>query len=62
MKRDRPWLIAIGVLLILYLGIASAVFAFRHPWATETERFLHTWDAICFRHVPYDTMRPRGER
>jgi hypothetical protein len=37
--------------LVLWLVVAHAVFAFRHPWATDTQRFLHTFDALLFRSV-----------
>lgn len=53
--------IIIGAIVaaVLYLIVASATFSLRHPWATETERFLHTWDVLTFQKVPYNEMRPR---
>lgn len=48
-----------GLIFVAWVVIAEIVFAFRHPWASETERFLHIVDAMKFRKVPYETMRPR---
>lgn len=47
------------VAAVLWLAISSAVFRFRHPWASETEVILHIPDAIMLRQVPYAEMRPR---
>jgi hypothetical protein len=52
-------LVLVGIAMILYLAVSSIAFGFRHPWATETERFLHTWDAICWRTISYKDMRPQ---
>lgn len=49
-------LIALGV---VYVGLACAVFAFRHPWMTQTERILHLPTAVRFGTVPYQEARPR---
>lgn len=53
----------IGILAVLaflmWWFVASAVFAVRHPWATSTERTIHTGDALMFRQIPYNEMRPR---
>lgn len=49
----------VGVALLVYLAFASIVFQFRHPWMTETERFLYTWEAITFGTVEYAEARPR---
>jgi hypothetical protein len=47
------------VVALLWMAICSLVFRFRHPWATETEVILHLPDAVMWREVPYDEMRPR---
>lgn len=52
-------IVGIVVTAVLYYVVALSVFHFRHPWATEMEDFLHTWDALNFRRIPYDAMRPR---
>lgn len=57
--KDR--LLALGFLLLCWMLVAEGVFAIRHPWATDTERFIHTFDALTFRFVPYRQMRPRDE-
>jgi hypothetical protein len=44
---------------VAYLIVASVVFRFRHPWMTDTERIVHTIDALTFRSVPYHDARPR---
>jgi hypothetical protein len=49
-------------LVLLYVVLAFTVFSFRHPWATGTEKFLCTWDALTFQKVPYEVMRPREAR
>lgn len=49
----------IGVMLIAWFMVANVVFAFRHPWATQTERLIHIADAVLFRKVPYSEMRGR---
>jgi hypothetical protein len=45
------------LLFIVYWAIAAQVFAFRHPWATKTEQFLYTKEALLFRTVSYKEMR-----
>ena len=40
-----------------YFMIANTVFAFRHPWATDMERFLHVGDALMFKKISYKEMR-----
>jgi len=37
------------VLTIFYVAAALAVYAFRNPEATETQRLLHFWDALTFK-------------
>lgn len=44
---------------IFYYVYAQTVFAFNHPWMTETERFVYSWEALTFQTVPYSTARPR---
>jgi hypothetical protein len=45
------------LLCIVYWAIAAQVFAFRHPWATKTEQFLYTKEALLFRTVSYKEVR-----
>jgi hypothetical protein len=45
----------------MYLIIASIVFAFRHPWATDMERFIHIGDALMFNKISYKEMRGEYE-
>jgi hypothetical protein len=47
------------LVVVLYVATAFVVFGLRHPWMTETEKFLCTFDAMAFRKVPYEVMRPR---
>ena len=47
----------IVLLSIVYWAIAAQVFAFRHPWATKTEQFLYTKEALLFRTVSYKEVR-----
>jgi CHASE1-domain containing sensor protein len=45
----RRWL-GIAVLgASLYLALAHLAFALRHPYLTETERFLRTGDALLWK-------------
>lgn len=46
-----------GLILFFYVMIAEIVFSFRHPWATETEKFIHIGDALKFKSIPYKEMR-----
>lgn len=62
-KAKLDGIAAIGALAcLLYCMIASTVFAFRHPWATETERFLYFGRALTFGTVDYAEARPRDTR
>ena len=40
-----------------YFIVANTIFAFRHPWATDMERFIHIGDALMFNKVSYKEMR-----
>jgi hypothetical protein len=37
------------------------VFAFRHPWSTDMERFIHIGDALMFNKISYKEMRGEYE-
>jgi len=50
------------VVSFMYLIIASLVFAFRHPWATDMERFIHIGDALMFNKISYKEMREEYEK
>jgi hypothetical protein len=56
--RDAIFIWALLVLLA-YVMLAQIVFAFRHPWATDTERFLYFGRALTFGTVDYSEARPR---
>lgn len=47
------------VAIFIYILVAQSVFAFRHPWATDTERFLYFGRAMVFGKVDYSDARPR---
>ena len=49
------------VISFIYLIIANAVFAFRHPWATDMERLIHIGDALIFNKLSYKEMRGEYE-
>ena len=49
------------VVSFIYIIIANAVFAFRHPWATDMERFIHIGDALMFDKISYKEMRGEYE-
>jgi hypothetical protein len=44
---------------IVWVAVASVVFAFRHPWATSTERFIYLPRALLFETIDYEEVRPR---
>jgi len=50
-RRDKiqMWVTAAIAVPIFYLAIAASVFRFRHPELTQTQCFLHLWDAACWR-------------
>ncbi len=48
--------------LLIYFIIANIVFAFRHPWATDMERFLHIGDAMMYNKISYQEMRGSYEK
>ena len=50
------------ILFIVYLLVSSWVFAFRHPWATDMERFIHIGDALTFKKISYKEMRGDYEK
>ena len=59
--RHRDAIVVWAMLALLgYVFVAQSVFAFRHPWATDTERFLYFGRAMVFGKVDYSDARPRG--
>ncbi len=50
------------ILFVVYLMVSSWVFAFRHPWATDMERFIHIGDALMFEKISYKEMRGDYEK
>jgi hypothetical protein len=49
------------VVSFMYLIIANVTFAFRHPWATDMEKFIHIGDALMFNKISYKEMREEYE-
>ena len=47
------------VIVLIYVLVSQMVFAFRHPWATDTERFMYFGRALAFGTVDYSDARPR---
>ncbi len=45
----------------IYFIIANVTFAFRHPWATDMEKFIHIGDALMFNKISYKEMREEYE-
>ncbi len=50
------------VVFFIYFIIANVTFAFRHPWATDMERFIHIGDALMFNKISYKEMREEYEK
>ena len=54
MGGRRFWWRALAVMAVtgfVYAMTAGVTFALRHPWMTDTQRMLHTWEALTFRTV-----------
>jgi hypothetical protein len=49
------------VVFFIYFIIANVTFAFRHPWATDMEKFIHIGDALMFNKISYKEMREEYE-
>ena len=59
-RSHRDELLIWALLALLgYVFVAQSVFALRHPWATDTERFLYFGRALVFGKVDYSDARPR---
>lgn len=54
----KTTLLTLAAAALLWLVLSSAIFAFRHPWATDTERLIHIPDALVLRKIPHQQMRP----
>lgn len=50
--RNYTVLYMLFMFAALWLIASTFIFRLRHPWATETEIFLHLPDAIMLREVP----------
>jgi hypothetical protein len=65
-KQFKQQLKSLSIYLLLvtviYIIIANVVFAFRHPWATNVERFIHIGDALMFNKISYKEMREEYEK
>lgn len=48
-------------LAVMYVAVATTTFAYRHPWATDIERFLYIKEALMFKKVSYKEMREHYE-
>lgn len=48
-QRLNAVVVYVWLALLIYFFVAQMIFAYRHPWYTEIERLLHTWDALCLR-------------
>jgi hypothetical protein len=60
MKRDYSGVpVYLAMAAFVYLAVASITFQLRHPWMTDTERFLYFGRAIVFGSATYDECRPR---
>lgn len=63
MKQNKPplinptFVVGLFMLLVLYVSAATATFAFRHPWATQTEILLSFDKVLTFQKVNYKTIQ-----
>lgn len=51
---------ALVIAAFAWVMLSLTIFAFRHPWATDMERFLHIPDAVMLKKIPYEEMRGRN--
>lgn len=51
-----------GILVFIYFVVANVTFNFRHPWATDMEKFIHVGDALMFNKISYKEMRGEYEK
>lgn len=54
-RQLNPYIITAVFVVALWFAVADTVFRFRHPWATETQRFIYFPNALTFQRVecPY---------
>lgn len=50
---------ALFVAFVLWLFVGMTVFSVRHPWATDTEKWICIKEVLLFEKVPYSELRPR---
>jgi len=51
-----------GIVIFIYFVVANVTFSFRHPWATDMEKFIHVGDALMFNKISYKEMRGEYEK
>lgn len=55
MSKAKDKISRVGVFiacaLLAWLAVGHIVFAIRHPWATDTERFFRTPSALMFESL-----------
>ena len=51
-----------GIVVFIYFVVANVTFSFRHPWATDMEKFIHVGDALMFNKISYKEMRGEYEK
>jgi hypothetical protein len=56
-KKNYPLRIVAAILIVYFLA-SQIVFAFRHPWLNETERFMYFWQSLTFQAVEDKNARP----
>ncbi len=51
MKKKQIIISLLGVVFVLYLTLSTTIFRIRHPYLTETEQFIHIFDALSFNKI-----------
>ncbi len=51
MKKKPIILPLLGVMFVLYLALSTTVFRIRNPHLTETEQFIHIFEALSFSKI-----------
>ena len=60
MNRLRTTLAWAFFVFCVWAFVGDLVFAFRHPWMTDTQRAFHLWDVLTFQQVPRDVVPTGG--
>jgi hypothetical protein len=61
MNKFLRTLNVLAIVILIYVTVADLVFAFRHPWTTQTQRFMNLDRALLFKRVTHDNLRGKEQ-